>query len=362
MDPAKPTILYVSRAQFGYMVPTYNNCRYLRQHLNIKMLTLAQNRPPINLEGIEIHYSPFHPSRWARYWGLLKTAARLSRTGCDLVLVEHFPGCFPIPLLGAKVPHVLDIRTGGVFGSRRKRALVDLLLWWDRRFFRRISVISEGLRDRLGYSPSEAIVIPLGADELDLPPKSLSGPLRLLYVGTLSGRRIQDTILGLHAFLRQHPAFKATYDIVGDGWGNERQELQQLVGRLGLQKVIRLHGFIHLKDLLGIFREANLGVSYVPMTPFYDVQPVTKTFEYLLAGMPVIATRTSENAKVINPANGVLIEDDPESFAAGLANVAGRLATFDSLELRRTSRSYTWSHIIDTIMAPYLLGVIRNRR
>jgi len=43
--------------------------------------------------------------------------------------------------------------------------------------------------------------------------------------------------------------------------------------------------------------------------PYYDCQPATKTFEYILSGMVCIATSTYENKKLINNINGVLCND-----------------------------------------------------
>lgn len=41
------------------------------------------------------------------------------------------------------------------------------------------------------------------------------------------------------------------------------------------------------------------------MTEYYDSQPPTKTFEYALSGLYVLATKTRENEKVITNDNGV---------------------------------------------------------
>lgn len=67
------------------------------------------------------------------------------------------------------------------------------------------------------------------------------------------------------------------------------------------------------KDLEPYFEQANVGISFVPMTDHYDAQPATKTFEYSNSGLYVLGTATTENKKSIDN-NGVLIQDTPESF------------------------------------------------
>jgi glycosyltransferase involved in cell wall biosynthesis len=91
---------------------------------------------------------------------------------------------------------------------------------------------------------------------------------------------------------------------------------------------------------------ANIGVSFVPITPYYDMQPVTKTYEFLLAGMPMIATRTTQNKRFVNDTNGVLIDDTAESFADGLAEIKAKSRMYDSPAIQEASRCHAWESII----------------
>jgi glycosyltransferase involved in cell wall biosynthesis len=96
----------------------------------------------------------------------------------------------------------------------------------------------------------------------------------------------------------------------------------------------------------------------VPITPYYDFQPVTKLYEYMLSGMPVIATNTHENRLVVNDDNGVLINDTPEDFCNGLAKICENRNSYNSLDIRKTVESYTWENIVNTILKPYLLKLL----
>ena len=94
------------------------------------------------------------------------------------------------------------------------------------------------------------------------------------------------------------------------------------------------------------------------MTDFFDVQPVTKTFEHLVSGMPVIATATSENRLVVNEENGVLIDDTATGFYEGLKQLAAQKGSFDSEKIMRDSEKYQWRSIV-AAMQEYLLGLCR---
>src|SRR5690606_31743303 len=108
------------------------------------------------------------------------------------------------------------------------------------------------------------------------------------------------------------------FDVVGFGYNDEEDNLKRLVVELGLQDVVNFHGRMSHTDAQVFFDRSNIGISYVPLTSYYDHQPPTKTYEYILSGMPVVATETSENVKLINSVNGVLCKDTPDSFADGL--------------------------------------------
>ena len=85
------------------------------------------------------------------------------------------------------------------------------------------------------------------------------------------------------------------------------------------------------------------------MTSYFDFQPATKTFEYLMAGMPVIATKTYENKQVITPLNGVLINDNADSFAQGITTIFHDIESFDEKTIRQTVQNYDWAKIVNSM-------------
>ena len=111
---------------------------------------------------------------------------------------------------------------------------------------------------------------------------------------------------------------------------------------------------IHKNKLGPFYERCNVGVAYIPKTEFFDIQPSTKIFEYLFAGMPVIATATLENKRVIMNDNGILIEDNPESFYEGLKRLYNKRHFFDSKIIKKTCGQYSWNRIVKKNLRPYL--------
>jgi glycosyltransferase involved in cell wall biosynthesis len=212
---------------------------------------------------------------------------------------------------------------------------------------------SEQLRDKLKISPLKARVFPMGADCPDVAVKQFDS-LHLLYVGTLE-RRIDDTIEGFARFYEDyHDQLDLRYTIVGDGRHGERSHLAGRAGQLGIQSVVELPGYIP-HDRLGVYwASCNVGVSYVPITTYFDHQPPTKTFEYLLAGMPVIATGTTANREIITDSNGIIIPDTAPGFYRGLRELVQRRGHYDSEVIKQSVAEYTWDHIMSKKVIPYL--------
>ncbi len=353
-----PHLLYLSRYQFGYMLPTLHNVTHLRRHFRVTFVCLDTGRPKIALDDVDVNYVAAK-DRWRRgvkYVSACIRSARRHRP--DVCLIEYFPGAVAVRQAIREAPVVLDIRTSNVSPSRLMRMRGNLQLRMEASAFRHICVISEGVRRLLRLPPAKTHILPLGAQEIQTAPKSFSDQFRLLYLGTLTTRRIHETVVGLKRFLDAavNPP-PITYDIVGDGATGEREQIDSLSRALGLSDVVTTHGFIHHHELAGFWERCNVGVSNIPLTPYFDVQPPTKTFEYLLAGMPVIATRTTENRRVVGPANGILTSDNPDSFAQGLKDLLHVAPGFSSERIRSSVRDYRWDRIIDENMAPYLRRV-----
>ena len=241
----------------------------------------------------------------------------------------------------------LNIITGSLSSNYLSRNLSNLLLRYESHIFKNVSIISQGLQKLLKVS-EEAYILPLGANPVitDRKPRH---KISLLYVGTFQDRSIGDTIAGLGIFIRNHPGADVHYTIIGSGLNDEINQIKDQINKYDLHKYVELTGYVAYKDLVQYYAITNVGVCYIPVTPWYEYQPSTKTFEYLMAGMPVIATSTYENKQVINDQNGLIIADTPSSFANSLEVLYDRIGNFRESIIRESVADYKWETIISQL-------------
>lgn len=351
-------ILIIDQHQFGYLTDTYCYCQHLASRYDITYLSWDYGLPPMHVDNVRIltvsrDGSPVH--RVARY---LRRVRDELRTGAyDVAFVVLFTGSSLLRLVRTSIPLIIDLRTGSELSNPVLRRLQNALFAFEANRYRHISVISEGLREILGFTPQGCHILPLGADPQDLPGKSFK-EIRLLYVGTLIQRHIERTVEGLVAYLekngRETPIH---YDIVGDGFPEDNALLQETIRRLGCGGVVTFHGRIPFAQLRPFLERCNVGVAFVPMTPYFHPQPSTKVFEYMLAGMPVLATRTDENARVVPALAGVLHDDTAEDFCNGLTQLVASAQTYSSSRIREAAQEYTWKNIVHHNLEPFLLRV-----
>jgi len=321
--------------------------------LRIAYVGFDLGRPKLRLDAVKVQYVAYKGRRLRRYLMLVAAFAREISKCQGVIFIVYFPGCSLLRCLAPRARMVLDIRTGSVNQNPLVRRWGDWLTRWESRLFESISVISQSLADRLHLPFDKTHVLPLGAERMRVEAKRFDR-LDLLYVGALNDRRIEDTVLGFERFLQDYGARIAlTYTIVG-GHNGQLERLRRMVHLRGLDDVISLPGYVHKTRLQDTFDRCNVGISYVPICDIYDCQPVTKTFEYIFAGMPVIATATAENKKVVNRCNGVLIQDTPDSFYGGLKKVYARRHEFDSDKVRHCCPDASWDRIVNLNFVPYI--------
>lgn len=336
-------ILVIGRSQFGYHSDTYYMCKYLKDDWKITYLSWDYRQKRIYMDGVEAIYisrNGSYPRRKSRFLKIVLN--EIKNNNFDIHFVKYIRGCSLLKILNPSKNFIFDIRSGAVYQYRTARLLSDCFLRLEAMFFKHKTVISRSLAEKLNLN---AYILPLGADVLSESKKTFSS-LELLYVGTLFNRNIGLTIEGFSKFYHNYKdKLKIRYTIVGTGPGNEEERLKKTVKRERLKDAVVISGLIPHNQIKPYFDSHNIGVSFIPITAYFDVQPPTKTFEYLLSGMPVIATNTTENKKVINPENGVLINDDPDSFCESLKEIYRKRNNFCSEKIREDSLNNTWSKI-----------------
>jgi glycosyltransferase involved in cell wall biosynthesis len=187
--------------------------------------------------------------------------------------------------------------------------------------------------------------------------------MHLLYVGSLESRHIDRTVSGFARFYKEaYAQIPLSYDIVGFGPPGAEQTLRAAIVASGCADCITFHGRIPLPQLGPFLARNTIGIAFIPLEDHYQCQPATKLFEYLLAGMAVLATATYENSRIVQAESGVLIEDSADAVYEGLKALHRRLHTFDSRTIRSTVAEYTWARIVRGNLEPYLLSALEDHQ
>ncbi len=345
-------LLIINKDQFGYHTDVYKWCEFLRSDYLIEVVCIGGS-PRIELEGVKVHYVKPIGNRTTKGILYILTALYHILLFRGLIIVCNFSGCRIFKTLCPWKKMILDIRSLGISteASARDTENIETKRTTDQYDF--TTIISEGTRDKIRLSKEKSAIVPLGADIVSTTNKSLD-TLRLLYVGTLQDRDIHKTIEGVALFLQKHPDTQLTYDIIGKGFNNEIETFAARIKALGLEQNITLHGYIRHDKLKTFFDRCNVGVSFVPVTEYYDHQPVTKTYEYILSGIYTIATNTYSNRQIISIENGVLTDDTPEAFAEAIAYIWEHRNSIDSERVRNTLTESQWETIVKKNLLPTL--------
>lgn len=351
-------LIIITQEQFGYHIDTYYYCKYLKNSFELVYICWDHGLQKVKLNGVRVKYVNRRGNFLFRSLRFLLVSIQQIDDKQSIIFSKYFNGVSTaLRLFKPKNNFVLDIRTGSICENFLVRKFQDSMLKFETNFFKNITVISKRLSENLNIS-QKAHILPVGADIISANEKSFKC-LNLLYVGTLFNRKIETTIHGFKIFYDEYKGkIKISYTIIGDGPKTEKEVLKELVTKYGLSEIVNVTGSIPHTHLKPWFDSANVGVSYVPLTNYYDCQPVTKTFEYLLSGIPVIATKTSENRKVLTQENGILVGDSAKDFYFGLRTIFNKRHLFNSTKIRNMAKDYTWTNIILTNMKGYFERII----
>jgi glycosyltransferase involved in cell wall biosynthesis len=103
---------------------------------------------------------------------------------------------------------------------------------------------------------------------------------RLVFVGRLTTEKQIDVIL--RALTKLDPALDVQFDVVGNG--DQRRNLEELAGQLGLADRVRFHGHTTDEELRGFLTRASVFV----IASIAELQSIA-TMEAMASGLPIVA-------------------------------------------------------------------------
>ena len=290
-------LLIIDQAQFGYIIDLYYYCKFLKSNFDISFICWDYGIEKLESYNVKMHYISRKGNIVKRNIRFIIAVIRaISNNYYNIHLIEYFRGCSILKMFLTKKKFVLDIRTGSVNHNNIKRFIYNRIIKLESLFFENVSIISDSLRKKIDIPKEKSFILPQGSAIISKKIKNFNN-IDLIYVGTLDNRNIEQTIFGLKLFINEIKSLdkKISYQIIGTGHEKEIKILKKVIAELQMEAVVKLVGYVRYTELKRYFDNANIGVSYIPMTKYYDCQPATKTFDYLLSGMPVIASSTKES-------------------------------------------------------------------
>ena len=220
-----------------------------------------------------------------------------------------------------------------------------------------IVAVSEGVADFVRRHPGtdkRVHVIPNGVDLARFAPSrsnSPAGTLTIGFVGTLKPWHGLDILVrAFERVRRRHPDTRLL--IVGDG--PERARLEAWLAAAGLGEATVFTGAVRPDEVPGLLASMDVAVApYPPLDGFY-FSPL-KVYEYLAAGVPVVASRIGQIVGLIDDGvNGLLC---PPGEVGALAGSIEALLGRPDLRTRlgragrqSVARDHGWDAVLERIL------------
>jgi glycosyltransferase involved in cell wall biosynthesis len=199
----------------------------------------------------------------------------------------------------------------------------------------RVLVMIEESRDRLvrlGISASKISIVS------NTPPlEKFAGEvaahngdhLRIVYVGFVTEIRGLDLLIRAVRDYVDTVAdpFSIKVDIIGQG--TALPSLVELVNELGLQDRVDIHGWLGHEEVSKLVSSANIGALTYKVCNHWNTTIPNKIFDYMLAGLPVLATEVVPIARILRSTNCGLVCKDGD-----VNDVAQKLILLRSADLR----------------------------
>lgn len=341
---------------YGVLTDTVKWIEYLRRDWKITLVSFrsdsSEKKRPSDVKFIEL---PNSKNRNVKGILFLLVCILILLFYRGKVLVVYFPYCELLKKLFPRKRMLLDIRTLAVNPNAELRRKANDRIREACKWYDAVSVISKGVGVELGLS--DFVVLPLGSDVISSKQKDYTQSMNLLYVGTLNNRDIDKTILGVKYFISQRPNVPLQYTIVGFGTQVEEDKIMNMIRDEHLENRVQFVGRVKHSALQQYFDLSNVGVSFVPITPYFNYQPPTKTFEYCLSGLFCIATKTFANSEVINDRNGILIKDSAEDFCDALNLCWEKRLEINYEDVAQSLKEYSWVIIVRDVLHPILCNL-----
>jgi len=352
-----------SESQPGYLDFSYR-IQSLFKHYQVTILSQdVLSQPELLVHGV--HYQALGRRSgkfgWLSY--LWKCASVIRTLKPDLAVLLH-SGAAPVSLLIGKIPsclywneHPTNLNHYPENFSPVRHALAGATHWLvflGARHANLVMPIGEEHRDDLlenGCSSERVRMIYMGVAD------TFSGcgvkegdrhgkPLELIYVGTVNAPRGRDVMLeGMAEVMLAR--IDAHLTIVG-AWEDQLSYCRTKIAQLGIERHVRVLGRVTGNEIPRLLASADIGICLWEDKLWWRFNPPTKLFEYLAAGLPVLASDIRTHKRYIEDwKNGFIFEYSAKGLARAIAELAinqEKLPKMKSIAFN-SGQQYLWSKI-----------------
>lgn len=167
-------------------------------------------------------------------------------------------------------------------------------------------------------------------------------PIRLVYVGAINaGRNLRSVVEA--AITTKARGVNLTLDIIGSG--NRKESLKRIAENRS-DSFIKVWGPVPQAQVPELLAEFDIGILPFPDVPKMNVSSAIKMFEYMAAGMPVLATRIEAHTAVFKETDFVFWSGETaESLADAMAAASAAKARLPVLgqHAKEYAKSWSWA-------------------
>ncbi len=138
----------------------------------------------------------------------------------------------------------------------------------------------------------------------------------LIYIGQIARARGIETIINsMNNVVTEFP--KAKLLLIGNYQLNYKQYLDSLIEQENLTQNVKIEESVPFSNIPHILQKSTIGICSMVKSDFLEMAIQVKQFEYMLMGLPVIASRIPSTETYIENENAGLIADPPISTELG---------------------------------------------
>lgn len=353
-----------ARSQPGYLDFAYR-IRALSMQYQVSLVSdHPVEVPEMAIDGVKHYVLPGGESQlgWFRY--LWNASRFVTQQKPDCVILLHTLAAPLIHLLG-NIPTALYWNEHPIrLKSASQASFVKRLYqnWRHRYLFieaaRRADLVmpnGEAHRDDLlaqGCTPSRIKMIYMGVDErfrgvaLKRIRLNENDPLELIYTGSVQKSRGRDVMLEAIVLVVQ-AGLPVRLTIVGAS-PDELDYCNTYAKRNGIANSVVIRGRVSGHEIPAYIAQTDAGICIWEDQPWWRFNPPTKLFEYLVAGLPVLASNIRTHTQYITHGeNGLIFEYESASLAKTIHELWARRAELPAIKQRALDGStpYLWANI-----------------